>query len=80
MNLPKGARVSYVPKNAKGGADGILSYNISYKVDNAARTVTMTREYVLKSMTIQPSQFAALNKVADQLNELYKETVVLTGK
>ncbi len=80
LNVPKGARISYVPKNAKGGADGILSYNISYKVDNAARTVTMTREYVLKTMTIQPAQFAALNKVADKLNELYKETVVLTGK
>lgn len=80
LNLPKGARVTYLPKNAKGGADGILSYNISYKVDNAARTVTMTREYVLKTLTVQPAQFAALNKVADQLNELYKETVVLTGK
>ncbi|WP_345081066.1 transglutaminase domain-containing protein [Nemorincola caseinilytica] len=80
LNVPKGFRVSYVPKNARGGVDGLWSYNISYKVNNANHTVTLTREYVLNTMKIMPSQFAANNKLVDQLKKLYKETVVLTGK
>jgi len=80
LNVPKGYRVSYVPKAAKGGLDGILTYSIRYKSDAASHTVTLTREYEVKAMKIDPSQFAASNKLVDELNNLYKETVVLTAK
>lgn len=77
LNIPKGYRVSYLPKNAKGGVSGLWSYNISYKIEG--RTVKLTREYVLNTMKITPAQFEANNKLVDQLKKLYKETVVLTA-
>lgn len=80
LNLPKGYRVRQVPKSAKGGVPGLWSYSLTYKVNNAAHTVTLTREFELKTMKIEPSQFAANNKLVDELKKQYKETVVLTGK
>jgi len=80
LNVPKGHRVTYLPKPAKGGADGLWSYNISYKADTKNNTVTLTKEYELKTMSIKPEQFAANNKLVDEINKLYKETVVLTAK
>ncbi len=79
LNIPRGFHVSHVPKAAKGGVKGLWSYNISYRVNNSNRTVVLTREYVLNTMKIEPSQFAANNKLVDQLKKLYKETVVLTA-
>jgi transglutaminase-like putative cysteine protease len=80
LNVPKGHRVTYLPKPAKGGVDGLWSYNISYKADTKNNTVTLTKEYELKTMSIKPEQFAANNKLVDELNQQYKETVVLTAK
>lgn len=80
LNVPKGYRVTYLPKPAKGGVDGMWSYNISYKADTKNNTVTLTKEYELKTMSIKPEQFAANNKLIDELNQQYKETVVLTAK
>lgn len=77
LNVPKGYRVSYVPKAAKGGVDGLWSYKISYKVQG--RSVVLTREYMLNTMKITPAQFKANNKLVDELKKLYKETVVLTA-
>jgi len=79
LNIPRGFHVSHVPKAAKGGVKDLWSYNISYRVNNSNRTVVLTREYVLNTMKIEPSQFAANNKLVDQLKKLYKETVVLTA-
>jgi len=80
LNVPKGHRVTYLPKPAKGGADGLWSYNIYYKADTKNNTVTLTKEYELKTMSIKPEQFAANNKLVDEINKQYKETVVLTAK
>lgn len=77
LNVPKGYRVSYLPKAAKGGVDGLWNYKISYKVQG--RSVVLTREYVLNTMKITPEQFKANNKLVDELKKLYKETVVLTA-
>ncbi len=80
LNVPKGHRVTYLPKPAKGGVDGLWSYNISYKADTKNNTVTLTKELELKTTNIKPEQFAANNKLVDELNQQYKETVVLTAK
>ncbi len=80
MNIPKGARVSAVPKPVKGGLDGKWSYSISYKTDTKAGTITMTREIVVNTLKIDPSDFEAHNKQVNALSDHYKETVVLTAK
>lgn len=80
LNVPKKYRVSYLPKPAKGGVAGLWSYSISYKADTKNNTVTLTKEYELNTMKINPSQFEANNKLADDLKKQYKETVVLTAK
>ncbi|MBE2288577.1 MAG: transglutaminase domain-containing protein [Chitinophagaceae bacterium] len=80
LNVPKGYRVTYVPKAAKGGVNGLWSYNISYAADKKAGTVTLTKEIVVHSMKIEPAKFAEHNKAIDELKKQYKETVVLTGK
>lgn len=79
LNVPKGYRVSYLPKSAKGGNSSLWTYSISYKYDAATRTVTLTKEYVLNTMQIDPKQFAGHNSIVDELKKQYKETVVLTG-
>lgn len=79
LNIPKGYRVSYVPKGAKGGNDKLWSYNISYKYDAKARTIVLTKEYVINVLKVTPDQFAEHNRIIDELKKQYKETVVLTG-
>jgi hypothetical protein len=72
--------VTTVPKGAKGGVNGLWSYNISYAADKKAGTVTLTKELVVHTMKIEPAKFAEHNKAIDELKKQYKETVVLTGK
>jgi hypothetical protein len=80
LNVPKGYRVSYLPKAAKGSAGDLWNYSISYKSDTKNHTVTMTTECVVNTMKIDPDQFEAHNKLVDELKKQYKETVVLTAK
>jgi len=80
LNIPDGYKVTYLPKDVQGGLAGQLSYRISYKTDTKAKTVTLTKEYDLKTMSLSPQQFAEHNKMVDDLKKLYKETVVLTAK
>lgn len=80
LNIPDGYKVSYLPKPAKGTVDGLWSYNISYKEDRAAKKVILTKEYALNTMLVKPEQFAANNKLVDDLKKQYNETVVLTAK
>ena len=80
LDVPKGYKVTYIPKNAHGGVNGLWSYNISYKYDESSRKLTLNKEYDLKTMTISPKQFEEHNKMVDELRNQYKETVVLTAK
>lgn len=80
LDVPKGYKVTYVPKDVSGSRDGLWSYKISYRADNKAGKVTLNKEYVLNTMAIDPKQFDEHNRMVDQLRNLYKETVVLTAK
>jgi hypothetical protein len=77
LDIPKGYKVSYLPKDAQGAANGLWSYKISYKADK--EKVTLTKEYVLNTLSVDERQFAENNKMVDDLKKLYKETVVLTA-
>jgi transglutaminase-like putative cysteine protease len=78
LELPKGYKVSYLPPTAEGGVDGLCRYKVWYKADK--KTVTLVKEYELTAMEASPKQFAANNKMVDDLKKLYKESVVLTAK
>lgn len=80
LNIPKGYRVVSVPKNKKGGEKDLYTYSITYKTDARNHTVTLTKAYELNTMKIMPAKFAALNKLTDELDNQYKETVVLTAQ
>jgi hypothetical protein len=80
LNIPDGYRVTYLPKAAKGSVDGLWNYSFTYTSDPKSKTVTLKKVYELKTMKIDPAQFAANNKLVDGLKEQYKETVVLTAK
>lgn len=80
LNVPKGYRVSYLPNAAKGGNDKLWSYSINYKYDAGAGTITLTKEYVINVLKVNPDQFEEHNRIIDELKKQYKETVVLTGK
>jgi transglutaminase-like putative cysteine protease len=80
MDIPKDYRVTHIPAPSRGGADGLWSYSISYKVDAKNRRVILTKEYTLNTMQIRPGQFATNNKLVDDLKKQYKETVTLSAK
>ncbi len=78
LSIPEGYKVTYLPKDAQGEADGLWNYKISYKADK--NTITLMKEYQLNTLSVNEKQFAEHNKVVDHLKKLYKESVVLTAK
>ncbi len=77
LEIPKGYKVSYLPKPAKGSVPGLWSYNISYKADK--NKITLTKEYEVNTRSIASAKFADNNKMVDDLRKIYKESVVLTA-
>jgi transglutaminase-like putative cysteine protease len=78
LEIPKGYRVAHLPANAQGSADGVWNYKITYTANKDR--VTLTKEYELNTLQVSPAKFAEHNKLVDELKNLYKESVVLTGK
>ena len=78
LEIPKGYKVTYLPKSSQGSIDGLWSYKITYKADK--NKITLIKEYELSALAASPKMFAANNKMVDELKKQYRETVVLTGK
>ena len=78
LEIPKGCKVTYLPKAANGGENDLWSYNIYYKV--VAGKIILTKEYHMNTMVVTPGEFAVNNKMVDDLEQQYKESVVLTAK
>lgn len=78
LEIPKGYKVTYLPKAAHGKLGDLWSYNISYK--NDGKKITLTKEYTMNTLKVTPNLFAENNKAIKELEKQYKETVVLTAK
>ncbi len=78
LEIPKGYKVAYLPASAKGGVDGLWNYTITYKAD--ANKITLTKVYEFNTLAVTPAQFAANNKMVEELKKQYKESVALTTK
>jgi hypothetical protein len=77
LEIPKGYRVSYMPKEAKGAIDGLGGYKVSYKADG--KRIILTKEYEVTARAIDAKKFADNNKMVEDLKKIYKESVVLTA-
>jgi hypothetical protein len=78
LAIPKGFKVSYLPKPTKGIENGLWSYNITYKTDG--KNITLFKEYKLETLKVAPERFVAHNKLVASLENNYKESVILTAK
>ena len=78
LDIPEGYKVTHLPPSAHGGLEGVWSYNISYKADK--KQIVLVKEYEQQALSLSPKQFANNNKIIDELNHEYKESVVLTAK
>ncbi len=78
LELPKGGGVAHLPAPVRGTLGNVLSYSMTYAV--RGRQVILTKVYELKSRSVGKKDFAAYNRLIDNLNKHYKESVVLTGK
>ena len=76
LDIPKGYRVSYLPKNAQGSARGLWNFKISYK--SQAGKIMLVKEYELNTLAVNSDEFADNNKTVDALRKACKESVVLT--
>jgi hypothetical protein len=83
LNVPEGYDVKYIPKNAQGGNESILTYKITYTTDakklKDVKKITLTKEYELNTLCVSPRQFAENNKIIDDLKKQYKESVALVA-
>ena len=75
LTIPAGYRVSYLPKETAGTLKGCFDYKIQYTATD--KVVTLIKEFDLTSMSIAPEQFVQYNKIVDDLNKQYKESIVL---
>ncbi len=78
FDIPANSKVTYLPKNATGKLDDMWSYSINYKTDG--KRIILTKEYKLNTLFIDKQHFIANNKAINELNQHYKESVVLTTK
>jgi len=77
LDIPDGYKVTHLPGEAHGGLDGVWSYDIAYKADK--HKIILTKEYKLQALSLSDKEFAQNNKIIDDLNHAYKESVVLTA-
>ncbi len=76
LDIPKGYKVDYLPAPVKGSLDNVWNYTITYTADK--KHITLTKEYEVNALSINPDRFAANNKLVDDLRKSYRESVVLT--
>jgi transglutaminase-like putative cysteine protease len=78
LEIPKGFLVAYLPPDATHSIQNLWSYSIKYKVvDNQ---IICTKEYIEPMLYIQPNMFEQQNQLVEELNNHYKESIILKAK
>ena len=77
MDIPDGFHAAYTPPDATISVNDAWNYKISYK--SSPKTVTLIKEYELKTLSIGTKQFADNNEKVEELKKQYKESVVLAA-
>jgi transglutaminase-like putative cysteine protease len=75
MQLPKGYKVSYLPKSQSYKND-VWGFDMNYAVHG--EKVALTQKFDMDYLMLVPGQFEQWNKVLENLFPHYKQTVVVT--
>jgi transglutaminase-like putative cysteine protease len=75
LQIPKGYQVAYLPPDAAHTEPGVWGYKIKYTQQN--NQVICTKEFIESELYITQKDFARNNQLTDELNEHYKETLIL---
>lgn len=75
LDIPAGYKVTYMPPAVSASEPSLWSYRIRY--EQTAKSVMLIKEYEMVTLMIEPTQFAAHNRMVEALRKAYKESVVL---
>lgn len=75
LDIPDGYEVSYLPKDATHSIEGVWSYSVKYL--QKGKQIICIKEFVEPELYIAPALFNQNNLLTQELNDHYKETVVL---
>lgn len=78
LDIPAGYKVSYLPESLHKQVSGLGSYALQYSTNG--KTVTLSKEIELDALYINPAQFKDFNQMVTNLQNAYKESVVLTAE
>lgn len=78
LDIPKGFVVAYLPPDATHSIQNLWSYSIKYKV--VGNQIICTKEYNEPMLYIQPKMFEQQNQLVEELNNHYKESIILKAK
>jgi transglutaminase-like putative cysteine protease len=76
LEIPAGQHASYIPADKKDEEPGLWSYSFRYV--RQGNRILLLKDIVLNVLQIQPSKFAAHNRLVEGLRNEYRESVVLT--
>jgi len=76
LNIPEGYSVEYIPDNLSYD-NNYFGFEIIYSLDKASKTLSQTRKMYFKELRIPRSEFKKWNKMMKELNNGYRQTVVL---
>jgi hypothetical protein len=78
LEVPEGYTIEYLPPNERAASGSILNYSITY--EKQGKDVILVKEIAVDTLVVAPNQFGAYNDAVRKLNNLYKESIVLTKK
>ncbi|RTQ49311.1 DUF3857 domain-containing protein [Hymenobacter gummosus] len=77
FEIPAGYDLSHLPANVQAD-DPVAGFRISYRREG--NKVVQDKEVYVNYLLLEPGQFAAYNKVVDQLSEAYRDALILKRK
>jgi transglutaminase-like putative cysteine protease len=77
FEIPAGYDLSHLPANVQAD-DPVAGFRISYRREG--NKVVQDKEVYVNYLLLEPKQFAAYNRVVDQLSEAYRDALILKRK
>ncbi len=75
LNIPKGYKISHLPKDIAVASD---NYDMKVQFKKEDNTVVYKESFRIKNAKIETADFEQWNQFIDQLNAIYNEQIILT--
>ena len=75
LNIPKGYKISHLPKDIAVASD---NYDMKVQFKKEDNTVVYKKSFRIKNAKIETADFEQWNHFIDQLNAIYNEQIILT--